>query len=498
MYGGKDTVISRPGSLRAQRSTAGKNGSGRRLNVTVSLELKCPNYTARVTLVRSILRIYPLKKNTPKRTVHPPINSPTDTILESRQAADYSAWPLRHGAFTRALNAIGVTHIKALIALTTLLILLLSAMSVRAQSSDDTQRSINAIAAQINSITQELNTSKQERASEQNKLLKAEKATTANKQSLRGLEKKIADQTVQAEATQEQIANLQLASDEIALQLTKLIKDQYVQGGDAYLKQILNQENPYALGRLNHYREIFKDAMFNKIKEHAFVLAGLRQQKQSFKALLEQLAADQRSLSSKQAELLSNQSQRRQAIAALDTQLSDKASLLSQLNDDRVRLQALVRQIQQKAEQLAKLSQRPIRALVPGGFMQQRGRLSLPVDGKIVTGFGARIPTSGIRSNGLYFESKQSATVRAIYSGTVIFSDYLKGFGELIIVDHGDDHISLYGHNDRLLKKVGEQVDANEAISQVGTSGGLKQPGLYFEIRQNTQPVNPSLWLAGQ
>ncbi len=391
-----------------------------------------------------------------------------------------------------------LVNIGTVLATTVVLAFTLNGTLVQAQSSTDAERSIDAIVVQIDSITKELNASKQQRASEQNKLLRAEKAMSANKQSLRELEQKIASQAVQAQATEQQIAELQQASDAIAEQLAKLIKDQYEQGGDAYLKQMLNQENPYALGRLNHYREIFKEAMFNRIQEHAFVLDGLRQQKESFAGLLKQLAADKRSLSSKQAELLSNQSERRQAIAALDSQLSDKASLLAQLNEDRERLQTLVKQIQAKAQQLAKLSQQPTRALVPGGFIKQKGRLSLPVDGKIVTGFGARIPTSGIRSNGLYFESKQSATVRAIYSGTVIFSDYLKGFGELIIVDHGDDHISLYGHNDRLLKKVGEQVAPNEAIAQVGTSGGLKQPGLYFEIRQNTQPVNPSLWLTGQ
>jgi septal ring factor EnvC (AmiA/AmiB activator) len=363
-----------------------------------------------------------------------------------------------------------------------------------AQSKEEAARSIDAISKQINSISEALNTNKQQRQSEQNKLYIAEKSISANYKSLENLEEKIRAQTAQAKATQQQITALQTQSEAIAKNLINLIRDQYIQGSDAYVKQLLNQQNPYALGRLNHYRSIFREAMMGKIKELSFITNGLEEQRLAYTELLTQLEADQRSLYSKQAELLSNKSKREKVIATLDTQLSDKATRLKTLNEDRARLKTLLQQIEQQANQLSKLAPRPTRALVPGGFKQQKGRLRYPVDGKVITAFGARIPTSGIRSNGLYFESKQSAKVRSIYTGTVIFSDYLKGFGELIIVDHGDDHISLYGHNERLLKRLGDPVQANEVIAQVGTSGGLKQPGLYFEIRQNTQAINPTVW----
>ncbi|HAU68911.1 MAG TPA: hypothetical protein DCW52_11020 [Gammaproteobacteria bacterium] len=375
-------------------------------------------------------------------------------------------------------------------------ILVWAASSTHAQSSAEANRSINTISQQIDAISKELNSGKKQRKTEQSKLLDAEKSISANQRSLRLLEAKIFEQTKQTSATKEKIVTLQQQSQTIAQKLAVLIRDQYVQGSDAYIKQLLNQENPYALGRLNHYRSIFGDAMLAKIEEHAFLVNGLREQQNAYNGMLEQLAADKRSMSSKQAELLSNKSKRQKVIAALDTQLLDKASQLKWLNEDRERLKALLKQIQLKAEQLAKLSQRPARTTVPGGFLKQSGRLNYPVDGKIKTAFGVRIPTSGIRSNGLYFESKQNAMVSSIYSGTVIFSDYLKGFGELIIVDHGDDHISLYGHNDQLLKNVGDSVAVDEVIAKVGTSGGLKQPGLYFEIRNKTQPVNPNIWLS--
>ena len=235
--------------------------------------------------------------------------------------------------------------------------------------------------------------------------------------------------------------------------------------------------------------------MVATIKNRAELIERLRLQQEDHAKQLAQLESDQRSLSSKQAELLSNKSRRQRAIQAIDVELSDNSARLEKLNNDRSRLQSLLTQIEQKAKELSRLAARPTRPLVPGGFLKQQGRLSSPVEGDVVTNFGARIPTSGMRSNGIYYESKQNAIVRAIYRGTVIFSDYLKGFGQLIIVDHGDDHISLYGHNDQLLKSVGDAVEVDEVIARVGTSGGLKQPGLYFEIRQNTQPVNPNKWI---
>ena len=97
-------------------------------------------------------------------------------------------------------------------------------------------------------------------------------------------------------------------------------------------------------------------------------------------------------------------------------------------------------------------------------------------------------------SDGVFFSTKESQEVRAIYRGRVLFSDFLKGYGLLLIVDHGDDHISLYGHNEVLLKSVGDEVATNELVSRSGVTGGLKSPGLYFEIRHNANPVDPAKW----
>jgi len=135
-----------------------------------------------------------------------------------------------------------------------------------------------------------------------------------------------------------------------------------------------------------------------------------------------------------------------------------------------------------------------IRPIVNGGFLKQKGRLQFPVAGKLTRGFGSRMRESGMRSEGMFFDTQGSVSVKTIFRGRVLFADFLKGYGLLIIVDHGDDHISLYGHNDRLLKKVGDRVESNEVIAKTGVTGGLKSHGLYFEIRDSATPIDASKW----
>ena len=132
--------------------------------------------------------------------------------------------------------------------------------------------------------------------------------------------------------------------------------------------------------------------------------------------------------------------------------------------------------------------------MVKGGFIKQKGRLNYPVEGKHLRKFGSRLAESGMTSEGLFIQTKQKIPVKSIFRGRVIFAEFLKGYGLLLIVDHGDDHISLYGHNEVLTKRVGDVVETNEVIAKTGVTGGLKSPGLYFEIRNNATPVNPATW----
>jgi len=127
-------------------------------------------------------------------------------------------------------------------------------------------------------------------------------------------------------------------------------------------------------------------------------------------------------------------------------------------------------------------------------FADLRGRLGWPLHGKLAVRFGS--PADGERaSQGVLIEAKNGSEVHAVSHGRVVYADWLRGYGLLLIVDHGDGYLSLYGYNETLLKDVGDWVDANEAVATSGDSGGRKAAGLYFELRHDGKPVDPGAWL---
>lgn len=133
-------------------------------------------------------------------------------------------------------------------------------------------------------------------------------------------------------------------------------------------------------------------------------------------------------------------------------------------------------------------------------FSTQKGRLPLPVDGPIVTSFGRyKHPTFNIYhfQNGIDIKAKEGTTIRAVYDGTVIYAGWFKGYGNIIIIDHGEGYYTLSAHALSLSKKVGDLVKGGEAIGVVGDTGSLKGPGLYFEIRHHGKPTDPVAWLKG-
>ena len=127
-------------------------------------------------------------------------------------------------------------------------------------------------------------------------------------------------------------------------------------------------------------------------------------------------------------------------------------------------------------------------------FKQQKGKLPWPTSGPFLATFGEPRKQGGLTWNGVLISAKHGTPVRAISHGRVAFADWLQGFGFITIIDHGEGYMSLYGHNETLVKQAGDWVDAGEVIATSGDSGGQPMPGVYFEIRSRGKPVNPSRW----
>ena len=161
-------------------------------------------------------------------------------------------------------------------------------------------------------------------------------------------------------------------------------------------------------------------------------------------------------------------------------------------------MQQLQRDRQELEELLEAIEQAVVELQLPEDyqpFASTRGTLAWPVDGRRRNSFGASRGAGGMRWHGINLAAAEGSAVRAIHHGRVVYADWLRGSGLLLILDHGDGYMSLYAHNQSLLKEVGEWVAPGTPISTVGNSGGLDRAGLYFEIRKDGKPVDPVVWM---
>jgi septal ring factor EnvC (AmiA/AmiB activator) len=186
--------------------------------------------------------------------------------------------------------------------------------------------------------------------------------------------------------------------------------------------------------------------------------------------------------------LQSARERRGRALVSLEAESKNRAKELERLKDQQGGLEKLVRELRRALERIDKFPTDSKDA-----FAKLRGKLAWPVAGKLVASFG-QTRAGGMKWDGVLLAGAQGTPVRAVYHGRVVYADYLAGLGLLAIVDHGDGYLSLYGHNERLFKEVGERVTAGDTIATVGDSGGRSTPALYFEIRKAGKPVDPRPW----
>jgi len=385
---------------------------------------------------------------------------------------------------------------------------LLLVLPLKANEEAQYQKSISKIADEINAISRNINANKKALKSEQHKLFEAETALTAIERLIAETEITITKKKAAFTKLDEQLENAKKTQVLNQKALSSLIESRYKNADPNYLKRLLNQENPYAVGRLSNYHKYFSQALQDKIRKTQEELALVALLKKEHESALRGLEAEQKQQEKQRKSLSKNKEKRSKSIKNLNEKVATSSEKVELLRKNRDRLNSLLTQIAKQKEQLKKLEQEQlkkqeqgqspkkaiIRPLVKGGFIKQKGRLNYPVEGKHLRQFGKRLAESGMTSEGLFIETQNRVTVKSIFRGRVIFAEFLKGYGLLLIIDHGDDHISLYGHNSVLYKKVGDVVETNEVISETGVTGGLKTAGLYFEIRQNTTPVNPSTW----
>ncbi|HED18817.1 MAG TPA: peptidase M23, partial [Gammaproteobacteria bacterium] len=265
----------------------------------------------------------------------------------------------------------------------------------------------------------------------------------------------------------------------------------YAMGRQQQVKLLLNQEQPSVAGRMLTYFGYFSRARMVQIDSIHATMEALRETEASIQGKTRILGGLHDRRQSASERLREKKQARKQVLVQINSELQNQSGELRRLGENEKQLQKLLASLQELLADIpAELSQQPFRSL--------KGKLHWPARGRLTARFGNRRGSSGLVWQGVMISAPEGTRVRAVSQGRVAFADWMRGFGLLLIIDHGEGYMSLYGHNQALYKEVGEWVDTGEVVATLGTSGGQTRSGLYFELRHNGRPVNPVRWCAGE
>ncbi|MBX3617560.1 murein hydrolase activator EnvC family protein [Nitrosomonas sp.] len=284
-------------------------------------------------------------------------------------------------------------------------------------------------------------------------------------------------------------------------QLEKLLYQQYISGHQAYLKLALYQQNPHQLARNLYYysrisqarSEIINNLQINQEKIETLIQIS-RQKK-------DEITAIQTEYFNQRKKLEQEKNKHQVLLAQLSNQISKQQQEINKLSDDEKRLSRLVKEInklitQEQSGKTLTNSKLPDASTTNNVlFATLKGKLNLPVRGTIVNTFGSQRTNKHLTWKGLFIRSPDGSEVKAISKGKVVFADWLRGFGHLIILDHENGYMSLYGNNATLQKRIGDTIRGGDTIATVGNSGGNSDSGLYFELRHKGKPFDPLTWI---
>ena len=332
---------------------------------------------------------------------------------------------------------------------------------------------ISADSARRNSLQQEL------REAELN-LGRLQKEMAANQRALVASQEELTE-------LQQQRGELEQARDAQQARIALELKTAWQLGQQGQVKVLLNQESPHTVARAMAYYRYFFKARNDLVANYRETLGELQAVELRIAGTLDQLAGQQAMLEEQQAQLVTAQASREKTVASLNDSIQSKAEQLKQMEQNRRELESLIAAIEKAVADLE----------VPDDyqpFKSARGKMPWPLAGRRTNNFGKPRNEGKMRWQGVTIPAKEGTRVNAIHHGRVVYADWLRGSGLLVIIDHGDGYMSLYAHNQSLLREVGEWVSAGTPISTVGNSGGQERPALYFEIRHQGKPTNPGGW----
>lgn len=353
----------------------------------------------------------------------------------------------------------------------------------------EAEAKLNEVRKSIQAMSERLAADRRKRDAMASALHQAEQGISDLSRELDGIESRLAKKRSHLDNLEHSRVERRASVVAQREELKRDVRTAYMLGRQDRLKLLLNQEDPAAASRAFVYFEYFNRARVRRIQSLHEEIVALAQIENGIREETSELERLKRRNAQAKASLQSEQSRRRKAVAALNARIEKTGSQMVRLQEDADRLSELIKRLE---AELADLSVPLEYQQTP--FADLKGKLPWPVRGGIRHGFGTPREGGDLRWQGVVLSGKRGEPVRAISHGRVAFADWLRGFGFLVILDHGAGYMSLYGYAQSLNREVGDWVQAGEIIASVGDSGGQTETALYFEIRHNGTPSNPAGW----
>jgi septal ring factor EnvC (AmiA/AmiB activator) len=353
----------------------------------------------------------------------------------------------------------------------------------------EAKQKLDAVRAEIKALAEQQRATEGEKGDAVKALREKETEVAAVARDVHALDEKVDAQNKELDVLDAERERLETALKSQRDALAALLRSAYALGRHEELKLLLQQNDVAAIARVLAYNRYFQRSRIGRIDTLSADLESLAKVQDEIRTKSAELATTRDTRAADGARLDRERAEREQLVGELDAKLKEQGQRAAALGKDEKALTALLEKLRDVFADIPK----QLSGAEP--FASQRGRLAWPVAGaKIATAFGST-DESGRRSSGLLLAAKTGTAVHAVSHGRIVFADWLRGYGLMIIVDHGDGYLSLYGCNETLLKDVGDWVKAGETIATSGASGGQKTPGLYFELRAKGQAVDPKGWL---
>ncbi len=393
-----------------------------------------------------------------------------------------------------------------------------SASSFAAKKIDVAKEDLSDLHEKIDALKRELDNNQSAHKDATDALKDSETAISGANKKLREINQKQNKNKNTLSTLKKQSFSINESLGEQQKRLSSLLRQQYMHGDQSYTQLILQNKNPSEIARDVKYFSYIAKQHAKVIDDMQGNLLKVKQLNSQTSQALKQVAELKAKQEAEKLALQQQQKEKSKVVKTLSKQIVAQRNEIDKLKRDEKSLSNLVERLakiipkkikksskkkpnkasddgnEKPNEVLAKNEDTPSDAYAGSNFSALKGKLRLPVRGELVNRYGAARSDTGVSWKGLFIRAAEGSDVKSVADGRVVFADWMRGFGNLIIVDHGSGYMSLYGNNQAVLKNVGEEVTAGDAIAAVGNSGGNESNGLYYELRKNSAPFDPLSW----